>query len=132
MVNHYNSNYDLLPLFFLITGNCVAQNIQTFKGEFTKAEIWEGHASYTFRNKGSEKMTFEFDDNYPIQAPCNFFDENMYTNTKFIGCWFKMKYSTSTEIRETEEPLRIHKIISLKPVRKKKNVNVLTNGIFLR
>lgn len=115
--------YPLLLLFFLITGNCIAQKIQTFKGKFTKAEIWEGHASYTFRNKDSEKMAFEFDDNSPIQTPCHFFDENMYTDIKFIGCWFKIKYSTTTEIRESEEPLRIHKIISIKPVRQKKKCN---------
>lgn len=105
-----------LLLFFMLTGICMAQKSQTFKGEFTKAEIWEGYTSYTFRNKDSEKMVFEFDDNHPTQVPCNFFDEDMYTNTKFIGCWFKIKYLTTTEIRETEEPIQIHKIISIKPV----------------
>src|SRR5690606_2023500 len=98
----------------------MAQKIHTFKGEFTKADIWEGYASYTFRNKDYKKMNFEFDENYPLTQACNFFDENMYTNDKFTGCWFKIKYTTTKEIRETEEPLQIHRIISINPIRQKK------------
>lgn len=127
MVNHFNIKRTVLLLFFLLVDNCIAQKVNTFKGEFTNADIWEGFANFTFKNKGYEKMNFEFDKSYSLaQIPCNFFDEDMYTNSKITGCWFKIKYTTIKEIRESEEAIQIHKIISIKPIRKNKKCACLT------